>query len=121
MSQPPVKAKRRMANVHLTKLSPHMQKLIKKPLLKRSKELYKPPGVEPNDGSNPTSAGGIVPIDEENAQAAEMLQQIRNLKPTLELVETKDNSDKGSKDRSANDDSRFSTTFGFSHGVDVAG
>ena len=103
-----------------------MQKLIKKPLLKRSKELYKPHpplGEIVEAGSNPTSAGAtpqIGVIDEENAQAAEIQQHIRNLRPTLELVENR-NEGSGSGERSGNDDSRFSTTFGFSHGVDVQG
>lgn len=104
-----------------------MQKLIKKPLLKRSKELYKPqpPLGEIVEGSNPTSAGAtpqIGVIDEENAQAAEIQQHIRNLRPTLELVDTKnENKNEGSEEISAHDDSRFSTTFGFSHGVDAQG
>ena len=146
MSSQPVKAAKRtsavnnLANVHLTKLSPHMQKLIKKPLLKRSKDLYRPPGdaqlqqtfnnETPNNNiQSPVS--GVVAIDEENAQAAADIQQhIRSLRPTLELVDTKqENSEQGgSKDRGGSgsggggqDDSRFSTTFGFSHGVDVTG
>ena len=63
----------------------------------------------------PMTEEGPVPIDE----AAEIQEAMRSLKPTLDIDGSKDGgSDKGSKDRLKND-SKFSTTFGFSHGVDV--
>ena len=71
------------------KLNPQVMKQIRKPLLKRSKQLYKSyaPILENADEDDHLDAGNPL------------------LKPTLEL------------DRP--DDSKFSETFGFSHGVDT--
>ena len=63
--------RQRKSNVHLTKLSPHMQKLIVKPLLERSTPLYRPPVAQPKQANE---AKPITPADDEKAAVAEDIQ-----------------------------------------------
>ena len=61
----------RKANVHLTKLSPHLQKLIEKPLLKRSTPLYRPAMATTKQANEPKP---ITPADDEKLAVAEDIQ-----------------------------------------------
>ena len=54
-----------------------------------------------------------IPIDENT----EINEHLRQLKPTLEIAESKEGSVVDLKERG---DSKFETTFGFSHGVDLS-
>ena len=111
-SKPSKRRSSTLSNVHLTKLSPHLQKKIAKPLLKKKSPLFKriSNGLA-TLGATMTEEGPI-PIDE----AAEIQETMRSLQPKLDFGETKEGSEEGEfKDQRGND-SKFSTTFGFSHG-----
>ena len=88
----------RATNVYLTRLSPHMNKTIQKPLLKRSRMLYK-------KGSSLQAYD-----DEVNERIYDHQRTLESLGPKLH----KSDSNSAEKQKQ---DNQYSLTFGFSHGA----
>lgn len=104
-------SKQRGMNVLLSKLSPDLQRQIKKPLFKRSSPLRQS-NLKP---AKPAKAANE--ITEELRNSIEQDQLDHSLKPTLERPASKETESSIVKDIKVND-RKFETTFGFSHGID---